>query len=125
MDANAAFLSGREADGMCLIRDLFQESEVFRIIELHEWKKQIDFRMPVVVVYDPFNTSVMLLDKRITAFQKILVILLILRHNDLRYLVHRLRVRFQHTSVKHTVIDLFGPFIAFSRLNLSVILFID
>ena len=30
----------READGMCLIRNLFQESEVFRIIELHKWKER-------------------------------------------------------------------------------------
>ena len=114
MDTNATVLVGREADGVRLIRDLLQKSEVFRITKLCEGKKHIDFRMPVMVVNNSLNTTTMPFHKRIAAFQKVLIVLLVLRNDDLWYFVHCVGVRFQHTSVDCTVKYFIAPLIVFT-----------
>ncbi len=78
-----------------------------------------------MIVHDSLDIPAVLLDKRITAFQKILVVLLVLRYNDLWYLVHCFGVRFQHTTINCAVKHLIAPFIVFGRLGFPVILLKD
>ena len=44
--------------------------------------------MKALIVHNSVNPSVMILRELITAFQQILIVRLILRHNDLRNYVH-------------------------------------
>lgn len=110
---------------MRLFCNFFQKCKVFCVIELRKWKKHIDFRVPTMIVHDSLDIPTVMLDKRITAFQKILVVLLVLRYNDLWYLVHCFGVRFQHTPIDRAVKHLIAPFIVFGRLGFPVILLKD
>ena len=88
MDTVPAAFFRRDAKVVRFLTDVFYKGHILCIVKFQHSQIEVDVRVPVLIVHNAANPSVMPLCIVIAPVEQIVVIFLILRHNHLRDCVH-------------------------------------